>query len=223
MRIGAVTIGQSPRVDVLPEFRRALGMEAEIVERGGLDGLTPAEVRELAPREGDGILVTRMADGTEVRLAERSAVERIGHSVRALEVQGVDLIALFCTGQFPGVSAGVPLLVPDRLLNHLVAALLPAGVLGVVMPASGQLPIAARKWETSGLEVVGEAVSPYTASPGELEQAARRMEARGPDLIVLDCIGFTGEMRRVFRRVTGRPVLLPRTVLGRVAGALLEA
>lgn len=223
MRIGAVTIGQSPRADVLPEFRRALGLEAQVVERGGLDGLTPGQVRALAPREGDGVLVTRLADGTEVRLAERPAARRIERDVRALEAEGVELIVLFCTGTFPGLASRVPLIVPDPLLNHLVAALLPAGVLGVVMPAADQLPAAARKWRLSGLEVVGEAVSPYSAAPAEVEQAARRMAARRPDLIVLDCIGFSGEIRRVFRRITGRPVLLPRAVLGRVAGALLEA
>jgi len=51
-KIGAVTIGQSPRVDIVPEFRAAAGLELEIVERGALDGLSPDEIRTLAPGRG---------------------------------------------------------------------------------------------------------------------------------------------------------------------------
>ena len=40
-RIGAITIGQSPRVDVVPEMQQILGPDVEIVQAGVLDGLSP--------------------------------------------------------------------------------------------------------------------------------------------------------------------------------------
>ena len=54
----------------------------------------------------------------------------------------------------------------------------------------------------------------------DFRAAARRLASRGADLIVLDCIGFTERMKRVFREESGKPVILPRTLLGRVAGEL---
>ena len=40
------------------------------------------------------------------------------------------------------------------------------------------------------------------------------------DLILLDCIGYTIEMKQIFARVTGKNVLLSRTLLGRVIAEL---
>ena len=47
-RLGAVTIGQSPRTDIIPDLRTVLGAEVEIVEAGALDELAPDEIRALA-------------------------------------------------------------------------------------------------------------------------------------------------------------------------------
>jgi protein AroM len=222
MKIGTITIGQSPRVDIVPEFRRALCMDAEIVERGALDGLSLEEVRNLAPRAGDYVLVTRMSDGTEVKIAERHILDRLKGCVGDLEQRGVDLIALFCTGEFPELRSSRLLLRPDRLLANVVSALLPRGALGVVVPTAEQVPILEKRWRREGVEVACDSVSPYTASAAEIERTAERVAARNPDLVVLDCMGFTLEAKKVFRDVTRRPVVLPRSVLGRIAGALLE-
>lgn len=39
-KIGAITIGQSPRIDVIPEMQEILGENVIILEAGALDGLT---------------------------------------------------------------------------------------------------------------------------------------------------------------------------------------
>ena len=222
MKIGAITIGQSPRTDIIPEFRRALGVDAEVVERGALDRLTAAEVDAIAPGRDDYVLVTRMRDGREVRIAERHILGRLQECVSELEAEGVELIALFCTGEFPELVSKGLLLRPDRLLASVVSALLPAGVLAVVLPAAEQIPILEKKWAHGGVKVLSDAVSPYTSTVAEIERTARWVAERRPDLVVLDCMGFTEEVRRIFREVTGKPVVLPRNVLGRIAGALLE-
>jgi protein AroM len=77
------------------------------------------------------------------------------------------------------------------------------------------------KWQKTGLELVLDAASPYTGTEVDFRAAARRLAARNVDLIVLDCIGFTGEMKRIIREESGKPVILPRTLLGRVCGEIL--
>jgi protein AroM len=43
------------------------------------------------------------------------------------------------------------------------------------------------------------------------------------DLIVLDCLGFNKKTKSIFREVTGKPVLLPRTLVARIAREIIEA
>ncbi len=48
-KIGIITIGQSPRTDVLPEMSAFFPEGVEVLEQGALDGLTPQQVRAFAP------------------------------------------------------------------------------------------------------------------------------------------------------------------------------
>ena len=41
-------------------------------------------------------------------------------------------------------------------------------------------------------------------------------------LIVLDCIGYTQEMKKMFAEKTGKKVVLPRTLLARVVSELTD-
>ncbi len=222
MKLGAVTIGQAPRADVAGEFMQALGLEAELLQRGALDGLTRTEIDAMAPASGDYILVTRLLDGSEVRIAERCIEERMKACVRKLEEDGAELVVQFCTGEFPSLVSRKLMLKPDVLMEHLVPGiLLGRGRLGAVVPHPSQIPAMERKWAKTGCECVCVAASPYSGTGEEYERAARELAGKGADLIVLDCIGFTAAMKGIFRKVSGKPVLLPRTLLGRVAGEML--
>ena len=52
-KVGAITIGQAPRTDILSDVEAILGGELELVQAGALDGMTPAEVEALRP-DGTG-------------------------------------------------------------------------------------------------------------------------------------------------------------------------
>lgn len=53
MKIGAVTIGQSPRVDVTPDIMPIFGEQVELIQAGALDGLSREEIERMAPKEDD--------------------------------------------------------------------------------------------------------------------------------------------------------------------------
>ena len=40
MKVGAITIGQSPRTDVVQELFPLMGEQVELIQAGALDGLT---------------------------------------------------------------------------------------------------------------------------------------------------------------------------------------
>src|SRR5256885_7938966 len=74
-RVGMVTIGQAPRVDVVPAMADVLGPDVEIIERGALDGLGGDEIAQLAPESDDEVLVTRLTDGSSVFVGKRRSEE----------------------------------------------------------------------------------------------------------------------------------------------------
>jgi len=83
--VGLITIGQAPRVDVVPDMAAILGPGVEVREAGALDGLARSEIDALAPGPGDEILVTRLADGGSAFVAKRHVTPRIQARIAELE------------------------------------------------------------------------------------------------------------------------------------------
>ena len=219
-KIGAITIGQSPRVDVVPEMLEVLGPSVELVEGGALDGLSASQVSEIAPRDGDYVLVTRLRDGTSVHVAEHQILPRMQEQVDRLVADGAEAVALLCTGEFPAFRSSRLVVEPQVVLHHFVAAIARGRRLGVVVPAPEQVEQGTRRWQGVAGEVCVAAGSPY-AEIAELERAAKTLKGWGAELIVLDCIGFTGAMKARAAAIAGAPVVLPRTVLARTLAELL--
>ncbi|KKX57152.1 AroM family protein [Brevibacillus borstelensis] len=217
-KLGAITIGQSPRVDVTPEMLPFL-TEFQVVEKGALDGLGPEELAALAPKPGENVLVSRLRDGSQVTMSKQSILHLMQQRIDELQAEGVDVILLLCTGHFPSFDCNALLLEPDRILNNAVHGLLAKGKLGVINPVPEQREASLEKWERDGLEVFTAAGSPYL--PGdEIEKAALSLKEHDVDLILLDCMGYTEEMKRTVKQITGKPVILSRTLVARVLGEL---
>lgn len=218
--IGAVTIGQSPRPDVMAAILPLLGPDVRTIECGALDDEGDGrEGRCAVPEPSEGpLLVTRLRDGTEIRVSLAFVAPRVERCVRRLEAEA-DLILLLCTGSLPPMEARRPIIWPERVLAAVVQAVRPAR-LGVLTPAAEQCADQRTRWTRLVPEVVVASASPY-ANPGTLEPAARVLAAAGVDLVVMDCLGYTPAMRAVVRAATGRPVLLASTALGTVAAEWL--
>lgn len=218
LRLGAVTIGQSPRVDITPDLADLLP-GVELLERGALDDLGERELRELSRHPAGDVLATRLRDGSEIIVGEHDVAPRVQEALVALAERDVAAILLLCTGTFPAFRCPVPVLLPDRVLQAVVRATFPGGRLGVVTPNREQLASQRTRW-SRGLdgEVQVEAVSPYRSDwEADLHAAAERLARAGVGMVALDCLGYSTLMREELRRALGVPVLLARTVLGRVA------
>ena len=213
-KIGAITVGQSPRTDVVGELGELL-QGIELQQRGALDGLSPEEIKNLAPVEGDYVLVTKLRDGSSVHIAEKYILERIQKHITDLEKEGVDGILMLCTGEFPKFDTSLQLLYPQKLLQHFVAGVAGAAKVGIFTPDVSQIPQASRRWIANGCsQVFVEAASPY-GDPEVVYKAALKLREQGAELLVMDCIGFTWAMKRRVMKDTGLPVVLPRTVAAR--------
>ena len=222
MKIGAITVGQSPRVDVTEDILDMFGPEVQLLEKGGLDGLSKEEILAFAPQNDEYVLVSRLQDGSSVTFAEKYILPRLQDCINQLEREGVSLIMFFCTGDFPNVfTSSVPLIFPNRILQGVVPALVgPLGII-VVIPSPLQIEQSLEKWEGLVPHVSIVAASPY-GRWDQLEIAAQKVSGMEGNLIVLDCIGYSQRMKELFARKTGKQVVLSRTILARVVSELTD-
>lgn len=218
--LGTVTIGQSPRVDLIPEMRDILGPDVEIIEAGALDGLTLEEVRKMYPDKTDYVLVTRMADGTSVKIAEKHILPRMQKQITGLANRGAEVIALVCTGEFPDFECDKLIVRPQRVLFNATAAVSAGLKLGVIIPDADQVQQATKRWTRASESIHVEPASPYGAVE-EIRKAALVLKDWGAGIVVMDCIGYTLAMKDVVKGIVGVPVVLARSILARVLAELL--
>jgi len=221
-RVGLITVGQSPRTDVVPDMAVILGGDVDIIEAGALDGLSRAQIDALAPEGDDEILVTRLADGSSVFVGKMHVVPLIERRIAALEDRGVTLNALLCTGAFPKLAARRPLLEPQQLLLGLLRAMTFPGRLGVLTPSERHVPQTEARWRESGFDALVAPLSPYEEEdPAAVRRAAEALRAGGVGLIVMDCIGFRRKTRDEIAHLAGAPAVVANLLVARVATELL--
>jgi protein AroM len=216
--IGAVTMGQSPRDDIVPELAAVLGAGCEIVQVGVLDDLSVEEIESRRGKLGRGGIVTRLRDGEEVRVGQRLVERRFRQCVEDLDGR-VAMILVLCTGDLPLLRTRAPILYPGRILRSLTRSL---GVarLGVLTPDAAQIRAQRRRWRGLARRIFVLPASPYDRSEA-LTKAAERFRRNQVQLIVMDCIGYTREMQRAVRDAAGVPVLSALSLLGLAAAELL--
>lgn len=222
-KVGIATIGQSPRVDVVPEIKKFAGMEAEYLECGALDGLSLSEIEDLAPEKGEYMLVARLNDGTPVRLARSKIIEKMQACIDKLVKQGADLIVILCVGEWPKFKAKKLVVTPSEPFCGFALGLLREGDrLGVVVPAQDQIEDFARKWKKEGVATIITAASPYgPAAREESKKAAEMLKQHHVDLVVMDCPGYTLGVKRMVQEITGKPVILVRAAVGAMIKQLI--
>jgi protein AroM len=226
--VGAVTAGQSPRDDVLPEILELLPPGTRVVVRGALDELGPRELDELrrgelgalAPLHDADVLVTRLRDGQEVTVGQSALLPLLQRAVDDVVQCGADLVAMLCTGSLAGLRCPRPALLPGPLVRQLVLAVARSARLGVIVPAADQVPSAQADWSAVSDTLHVRAASPY-GSVETLASAAKELAGWHPDLVVLDCLGFSRSMQSLVRESVQVPVILPRTTLAGAVAALL--
>ena len=222
LRVGTVTNGQAPRVDVTPDLRKILGDGIELVESGALDGLSHERIAAMAPREGDYVLVTRLADGTSVTICEREVTPLVKQKIASHFDNGIHAVLLLCTGQFPAFSCGGLLLEPRRVLFKMVEAVLPATArLGILSPSPVQTSRAAERWSAVTPNVKAVAASPYVNPEESIALAAQELAKWGADAVVMDCIGYSLAMKEQMRSVLDKPIIVARSVAARMLAELV--
>lgn len=214
-RLAFVTIGQSPRIDMVPEMLADIGGDVEAREYGVLDDVSEAEIASLHPAPGEPSFASRLRDGREAVLSQSGIEERLAGLLERVDRDGHDAVVLLCTGTQVEPLRHTLLVESQRIVDSTVEALASScPKLGIMVPLARQVDeFAARHVFRGQPKVV--AASPYAGAP----MGERAAELADRDLIIMHCMGYTEAMRRDVREAVEAPVLLSRRI---VSGAVRQ-
>jgi protein AroM len=224
--IGFATIAETPRDDVMPTMRAVLPPDVRIVERGNLDGLSPEEIAALGPEPGEVGIVARLKAGGETLLSHKKIFSRMQRLVDELvEDEGAELVVIICGADWSDIRSNVLVVNPGKVFPGVVSSLAYGRKLGIVKPSAGQVQQETERYRSLGIEATVTAASPYGGEERLVlaRQAAEQIRDAGCDLVWMTCIGMDEPMREVVAEVTGKPVILARSILGRIVTELVAS
>ena len=143
-----LTIGESPRDDLVPELVEIIGKKITVHEIGLIDGISDSEIyRPLSPED---TLVSRRRNGAQVELSHFWLEKRL----RELVVE--EPAVLLCTSEFY-IDKFIK---PWAVAKHFFQDLAPLKSLAVFIPDEKQSGLASR-WKEFAVKVSVFPYSPY--------------------------------------------------------------
>lgn len=217
--LGLLTLGQTPREDVTPTLQSILGKSVQILERGGLDGLSESSLMALMAQDGEHQIETRLSSGAAIAVSKAALLPRLLTASQQLTME-CDAVLLLCSGEFPALAEACPTLIqPIHILRGAIHAVARERLLGLIGPES-DLEAAPAQWAPYAPQVICAPASPY--EPIEVAvSAGKHLVKRGAEAIFLDDMGFSEKHRTAIARAVRRPVLCATTLTARVLAELL--
>lgn len=212
--ISCLTIGQSPRPDILSELSVLLPENCRLEEMGALDGLSSDQLRGITPAPGEAFYVTLLRDGTEVSIPKHLLEQLVQNNLIEVQRRGGHLAVLLCTGEFPHMPGDIPFLRGGEIIKESVQNLYRGKRIAVIVPDPGQSDHMSQRWKEIGIDHVIYYCLPYHET-AQSQQLCAQLKNSDEDFILLDCFGFTTDMAKRFRQQTEKRVLLPRELVGR--------
>ncbi len=208
--LGVLTIGQSPRDDIVPVLRHFLPPGTSIVERGCLDDLTAVEVDRLVPIDDRDAIETRLRSGDSVIVSKAALEPMLANCL-------IDLpkpILFLCSSVFDAMRNQSGVIQPNEIILPVMRHIAAGQTLGVVGPAS-DLPRQPDYWHPHAPNARFAAGSP-TDDVDELIEAALLLRGQGCTMLFLDCMGFSEDQRHAIREATDLPTVAATTLLARL-------
>lgn len=215
LSIGFVTIGFTPRNDIVPELVEELRAgkscpEPDVHEYGALDGLADDELPAVLAGAGEASFVTRGRRGEELVLSAARVEERLDAMLRGIDDRGHDLIVLLCTGTTVPQLRNTLVLEAQKIVDNSIEAMIGAGCrLGVLLPLERQIDDFQLRHRYSA-PVRFAAFSPYAS--GQARPSVEVLD--GCDATVMHCMGYSRDMRDALRHSLPHPVLHARGIVG---------
>jgi protein AroM len=218
VKIGLLTIGQSPRKDITHEIKPLISSHIEIIERGILDNLDLVEIQKLKPDKGEIPLVTILRNGKEVQLGAEKIDSLLPNIINEMQKKGkIKGIGILCTHDFHDKEYSIPVIFPSNFIKFLLKHILKINRLGIVIPLENQIDMVKEKFQSN--KIIIQVKSPYSQEKS-WEEIVDYFKKEKIDGIILDCIGYKIKDKQEIQDLIEIPVLLPRLILAHAINQL---
>jgi protein AroM len=198
-------------------IRQHLKTDAQLNISGALDCLSDEQLQEMAADPVAKGVPVLLNDDNWLYVDHHQIDLHARRTIDTLQSNGADTIMMCCTLPWHSLEPLSGVICPSRVLEANATALLPkGGCLGIVQPDSITKDEEIKHWQALGVPLVRASISPQENTLDELAKVTRELTDKGADIIVLDCLAFTHEHWQRVREVTGKPVILPLSLMGRV-------
>jgi len=214
--IGALTIGQSPRPDLVAPLIDWLPKNCQIIQAGALDGLTKASLPPV--HDGTYPLTTRMRDGSLVMIEESFLVAKLQQTLDQLEEQGVIVTILLCAGTFSKLKGTRPLVNPFSI-GRTVLHSLGLTKIGLIAPIKEQEAPIRQRWLAAGFQPTVWTADLAQQGNQFSQQLNEQIETNHLECIVLDYVGHPTVQVAKLRKTA----VIPLIDLGQLAIATLSS
>ena len=202
-RIGALTISQSPRHDLLKPLR-VMFPEYEIIEAGALDGIDTSDLPN--GKDAPYPLTTTLTNGQHVTLDRDFLAPLVQKALNRLEAQNIDISILLCAGDFPDLLGHMPLIQPSHMAQKLLRAMGISQV-GVISPIAIQVPAIEKKWIQAGFQVTVWVMPPkITVEQQAIWINSQVKRHHNLACVVLDYVGYPTESTLTLQKLVDIPI-----------------
>ncbi|WP_205837084.1 AroM family protein [Neorhizobium sp. T6_25] len=217
-RVMFLSVGQTPRADLIGDMLTNLDVPIEALEIGALDGLSKAEIDDLKVRPGEQSIVTRLADNTDIVVSKPRIAERMAKIAAAFHPNEFDLVVILSTGLFRDFESTCPTVNAQRAMESAVISLAAHGSsVGLIQPLQQQIA-----------ELDIPALAPYKICASYAADGDRKLLAGAlvdladAEIIVLNSVSFTEADRQMVAKASGKPVVLARRIVASAIRLLLH-
>ncbi len=215
-KIGVLTIGQSPRPDLVSPLIEQLPENCNIIQRGALDGLTNASLPAI--HDATYPLTTRMRDGSLVMIEEAFLATRLQQALNELEATGVTATILLCAGTFAELKGASPLFKPFVIGRSMLNSL-DLKRIGLIAPIKEQETPIRQRWLAAGFLPTVWTADLAQQDKTFTQQLREQIEANQLQCIVLDYVGHpTSQVAQLRKKI-----VIPLIDLGQLVIAALSS
>ena len=168
----------------------------------------------MAPRANELSYLTQLRNGRHVIVEASFVTSRTQALVAELDGRNYDLLILAMTGMRARISTRTPLIHGQDALDAWISALVASNSrIGIIFPLASQQSAASES--DYGTMLKSSLASIGGSQSSDLTQAIDRVS--GADLIVMNSVGYTGELAQLVAHTSGKPVVTACRIIGSTA------
>lgn len=208
-RVAFLTLGETPRIDVVPDVLKYLDADVCPIEYGLLDKIGPSALVGPGLQGQDDCLITRLSSGSNILLSRRWADHRLSEIADEALNDGAEYVVLLSTGGVvPRMNPLCITVQGQKEINRTIDSMRAASLsVGTVYALEEQLVEVC----SHGLISPATCAAAYPEDEEALFKAAIKLA--DCDLVVLHSVRCCDAEAQLVKSVTGKPVVLARQVI----------